>query len=580
MVRILSETARADGSVSAAGIEYPIAAGGGIHNYALNPGTQRLAISNGPNPQLISYAMATPIIASTTDGTVFSTAAWAPVVGQNYLIFIVTPSGGSPTSVVKTGATVGPNTSVTGAASARTLAYTALGTATTSSALTVTFPTTQTGCFIAVLAVTGAHASATTQSAVQQNLYTTATGGSVAAGSGGATSGSTQYRLRHRSVVGVVYQDTNVVPATDSGFSLIASGTMTVPSAAVVVKYRITNWWDGLFSQNSLTATGMWMAVGINPPAPGDVDLTGMANGWEGRQVVVQNISSSNLAENVSANVLYEDIDDVVVLRHDSTSTAGSKLWCPGNTDYYLGAGSSVTLIYDSTISGVGGWRVIANQRYGPMVRIFTASSTWTPPLGLDHIVVEVVGGGGGGGGTATCASGESAGAAGGGSGGYTRRVIQAGDLIATGAITVTVGAAGAASAAGNSTGGTGGTSLFDHPMYPLTANGGVGGAGSPNTTGNSRVSGGSGGSASGGDFTAGGNDGGGGTVVTAAPVLTGMGGGSIFGGASKTVSASAGQGGGAWGAGGSGATQGSTGAARAGGAGIGGIIIITEHYS
>lgn len=76
-----------------------------------------------------------------------------------------------------------------------------------------------------------------------------------------------------------------------------------------------------------------------------------------------------------------------------------------------------------------------------PVIRTYTASSTWIKPIGLTYIEAEMLGAGGGG---SNYASGAGAG---GGSGRYAKFIVPAASLNA--AETVTIGAFGAAEAAG-----------------------------------------------------------------------------------------------------------------------------------
>lgn len=78
-----------------------------------------------------------------------------------------------------------------------------------------------------------------------------------------------------------------------------------------------------------------------------------------------------------------------------------------------------------------------------PVTRVYSASDTWSKPAGLKFITVELVGGGGPG--VRNGSSSESS-SAGGAAGGYSRKIIQAGDLSATEAVTVGEGGVSSAS--------------------------------------------------------------------------------------------------------------------------------------
>lgn len=128
-----------------------------------------------------------------------------------------------------------------------------------------------------------------------------------------------------------------------------------------------------------------------------------------------------------------------------------------------------------------GSWRIISSTGLNtglipPSYDVFTASGTWTKPVGLEDdrmIVVELWAGGGGGG------NGGAAGGGGGGGGGYSRIELRAADVPSS--VSVTIGAGGGATVSGGDT--TFGTLA--------TAYGGAAGA---NSSGNNGGNGGTGG--------------------------------------------------------------------------------------
>lgn len=143
-------------------------------------------------------------------------------------------------------------------------------------------------------------------------------------------------------------------------------------------------------------------------------------------------------------------------------------------------AGATYEVIYTGTEFRVAGSSVLTKFNG---YTVFTASGTWTKPVGLPddaEVFVEAWGAGGGGG-----DSGASIRSAGGGGGSYVCRKFRAGDLASS--ETVTVGAGGAKGTNGTA-GATGGSSSFG---THLTAYGGGGGYA------NSATGGGGGGGAS-----------------------------------------------------------------------------------
>ncbi len=218
---------------------------------------------------------------------------------------------------------------------------------------------------------------------------------------------------------------------------------------------------------------------------------------------------------------------------------------------------SFVTLISES----------ISTTTTVPITRLYTSNTTWTKPLGLKYIVVEMVGGGGGGAGSGI-ARGQIGG--GGGGGGYTRKTISSLSLSTTENIVIGTGGAGGAINGGSGTNGT--TSSFGNHC---STTGGFGGVSIF-----SNAQGGIGGTGIGGDINITGNGGGGGAVIgNGIGVTGGSGGGSFFGGAAPGSGVdSDGLNGGPYGGGGSGGSF-TNATRRVGGRGADGVILIIEHY-
>lgn len=140
---------------------------------------------------------------------------------------------------------------------------------------------------------------------------------------------------------------------------------------------------------------------------------------------------------------------------------------------------------------------VVAQGSIVGRTQIFTASGTFTVPVGVTSVEVEIWGGGGAGGSTASSAGLGNPGGGGGG-GGYAYKRISG--LISGSTVTVTVGAGGAPAAA--AAGGAGGTSSFGAHASATGGSGGAYGNGVLQSTG-------AGGTGIGGDFNITGQSGG-----------------------------------------------------------------------
>jgi len=171
--------------------------------------------------------------------------------------------------------------------------------------------------------------------------------------------------------------------------------------------------------------------------------------------------------------------------RTQSAPTAGTAS-CTAGTSTAANSGSFRTVRFRAPASGGG-------------------SCTFTPPAGVTHVEVLLVGGGGAGGFDA-----------GGGGGGGA--MVYHSALPVSGAVTITIGAGGTASSSGatwaGKAGGSGGNSSVTAGGTTLTANGGSGGngcrwSGSICTVGGESNSGGAGGTASGGTLRVNGGAGG-----------------------------------------------------------------------
>ncbi len=210
-------------------------------------------------------------------------------------------------------------------------------------------------------------------------------------------------------------------------------------------------------------------------------------------------------------------------------------------------------------------------------VQVFTiaggGSQTYSPHAGLIFARIECLGGGGGGGGAAASNPATASGGGGGGAGGRSTLLATAATIGASKAITI--GAAGLAGTAGNNAGGNGG----DTSVTTLCiGKGGTGGSGANNAS----TTGGLGGTAGTGDTTATGMPGGSTIAATAALILSGAGGSSLYGGGGRSIAtpssgSTSGEAGTGFGAGGSGGVSNDNSVAAAGGLGTAGYVVIYE---
>jgi len=205
-------------------------------------------------------------------------------------------------------------------------------------------------------------------------------------------------------------------------------------------------------------------------------------------------------------------------------------------------------------------------------VQVITATGVYTPTVGTNSIIVDLVGGGGGGGGGAATLSNQIGQGSGGGSGGWVRARFTTGFSGAT----ATIGAGGTGVA------GTVGTAGGKSTFLTATAGGGQPGTISPvgPSTVNYVLGGGAGGTATGGFLNLVGIPG---PSFNAAnltiPSVSGPGGDGYFGaGGAAAAPFNVGNPASGFGAGGSGANNGASSPARPGGAGAPGVCIIYEY--
>lgn len=228
-----------------------------------------------------------------------------------------------------------------------------------------------------------------------------------------------------------------------------------------------------------------------------------------------------------------------------------------------VGAGGITTSAAGSTITVDG-----ASMGSGNLLsfQIFTADATWNKPLGVNSIMVEIVGGGGGGGGARRQFVGQMSNSSGGSGGGYSRRFISS-----PGANESVVIGLGGVGGIGLNPGSNGTTSSFG---AWVTGGGGFGGNTNVGQTSATGVNGGLG---TNGDFNSRGGFGGGGRAAPTTQATGGNGGNSKFGaGGRGNIIDSNGENGLGFGSGGSGCRDISN-VNRTGGSGTSGICIVWE---
>jgi hypothetical protein len=96
-------------------------------------------------------------------------------------------------------------------------------------------------------------------------------------------------------------------------------------------------------NQDNWNPTGLSGAVAIRFSTNASRDITGIQGGAAGRVLLLANIGSQN-----------------AVLKHDVTSTAAHRFFCPGGADYTLAGGERVWLWYDTAASR---WLVLQVQK-------------------------------------------------------------------------------------------------------------------------------------------------------------------------------------------------------------------------
>jgi len=303
---------------------------------------------------------------------------------------------------------------------------------------------------------------------------------------------------------------------------------------------------EAAYTDNDTNNTVLTYFNSTNPAMP----FTGPNNTGGSQPTVRQGLCSVNIVAGVPA-------------------ATGSQT-VPAATSGYTGL-YTVTVAYGATtitsanIAQVGSAPVLnytlPQLRPGfSSMQVFAASGTWSSPVGVTLVDVEMWSGGGGGGG----GNGSNSIAPGGGGGAYRRSVLS---VTPGTAYAVTVGAGGTPGTSAPTAGGTGGSTSFGALMSVTGGTGGAATGNGLNTTGAGAGGTGSGGT-SGGTFAVNGIGGGLGFAATNAS-LGGIGGGT-FGSSNASPSGSTGSGGTFPGGGGNGAVG-----IASGGTGAAGLLIV-----
>jgi hypothetical protein len=206
-------------------------------------------------------------------------------------------------------------------------------------------------------------------------------------------------------------------------------------------------------------------------------------------------------------------------------------------------------------------WKA-ANAAFRPQRQIFTASGSFTVPVGVTRVKVSCWGGGGGGGGASTNGAGT-----GGSAGGFTTKVVTG--LTPGATVTVTIGAGGAGGTSGGGNGGNGGTTSFG---AHCSATGGSGNLGGPGTVPSAPA--GAAGAGAGGDLNLSGQPPSLGVVI-GSQYFGGQGGAAPFGGGSTHSLGTGGNANPGNFPGGGGAAAASNSGSFSGGAGAAGLVIV-----
>lgn len=357
--------------------------------------------------------------------------------------------------------------------------------------------------------------------------------------------------LSSDSIANKAYVDALVSGTTTlTNDRLVVAGTggETLATSTLVYFNPSTQRWNGVSSASSTTFVDRF--IGLTQGA--GTNGTAITNGilLKGRHTLTSGLTPGSLYYAATAT---GTISATTSTQPVAVAVSATDLYFDPVVIDVVREGFSNTFTATNTFNGVAQFNSLITGHASTVLRVYTATSTWTKPAGLEYITIWVCGAGGSG--SAGDASSNSG--AGGGSGGCGFEMLDSTELAAT--TTVVAGVAtgpGAVSSFGNFCTANSGTSAAGRTRgsggtvtgCDLNINGAAGTSGSDNATGDPNGS-------------------------PGANSFWGIGGG---GGTPTTGNGDNGTGYGAGGGGGAGSAGGSNGS---GGTGAAGIVIITEYY-